>query len=142
MTLAVKKVKSEKYVGVLSTIHNNLSVVEGTKTEAHMFYNACKGGTDAFDALCSNTSCSRMTRRWPMALFYQMVNIAMNNAWILYNGRTPHRQGHITEKSNFLFEIAYSMCRPWAIQKYHRNRYHPKNKEMIQSSFCLTAEET
>ena len=141
MTLAVKKVKAEKYVGVISTIHNKLTVVEGRKTEAHMFYNASKGGTDAFDALCSNTTCSRMTRRWPMAIFYQMINISMNNAWILYSGRTPQGQGHITKKSIFLFEMAYNMCRPWAIEKYHRSKHHPKSREMIHATFSLTPEE-
>ena len=64
MNLVVKKVKSSKYVGILSTLHNNLTVVEGTKTEAHMFYNAGKGGTDAFDQRCAITSCSRKTNRW------------------------------------------------------------------------------
>ena len=61
MTLVVKKVKASKYVGILSTLHNNFTVVVGTKTEAHMFYNAGKGGTDAFDQRCAVTSCSRRT---------------------------------------------------------------------------------
>ena len=32
MSLVVKKVKSSKHVGVLTSIHNNFTVVEGTKT--------------------------------------------------------------------------------------------------------------
>ena len=85
MSLIVKKVRAAKFVGVLSTLHNNLHVVEKTKTEAHMFYNAGKGGTDAFDQRCAVTSCKRKSRRWSMAMFFQTVNIAMNNAFILYN---------------------------------------------------------
>ena len=84
MSLIVKKVRASKFVGILSTLHNNLTVVEKTKTEAHMFYNAGKGGTDAFDQCCAVTSCSRKSRRWTMAMLYQTVNIAMNNAFILY----------------------------------------------------------
>ena len=42
MSLVVKNVRASKYVGILSTLHNNLPVVERTKTEAHMFYNASK----------------------------------------------------------------------------------------------------
>ena len=85
MSLVVKKVRASKYVGILSTLHKNLTVVEKTKTEAHMFYNAGKGGTDAFDQCCAVTSCSRKSRRWTMAMMYQMVNITMNNPYILYN---------------------------------------------------------
>ena len=49
MSLVVKRVKSSKYVGILSMLHNKLTVVENFKTEAHMVYNVAKGGTDAFD---------------------------------------------------------------------------------------------
>ena len=45
MSLVVKKVRAQKYVGILSTIHHELTVVEKTKTQAHMFYNAGKGGS-------------------------------------------------------------------------------------------------
>ena len=54
------KVRSSKYVGVLSIFHNNLTLVEKNKTEAHMFYNVGKRGTDAFDKRCTVTSCSRV----------------------------------------------------------------------------------
>ena len=63
MSLIVKKVRAAKFVGVLSTLHNNLYVLEKTKTVAHMFYNAGKGGTDAFDPRCAVTSCSRKSRQ-------------------------------------------------------------------------------
>ena len=69
MILAVKKVKAEKYVGVISTIHNKLTVVEGRKTEAHMFYNASKGGVDVFDMMCAQTDIGRKTVCWPMYTF-------------------------------------------------------------------------
>merc|ERR1711891_79223 len=85
MSFIVKKVRAQKYVGILSTLPHKLTVVEKAKTQAHMFYNAGKGGTDAFDQRCASTSCRRKTRRWSMAVFYQTINIAMNNAYILYN---------------------------------------------------------
>ena len=98
--MLVKKVRAAKFVGVLSTLHNNLYVVEKTKTEAHMFYNAGKGGTDAFDQRCAVTSCSRKSRRWTMAMFTQTVNIAMNNAFILYNESLVERIKPMTRKLN------------------------------------------
>ena len=142
MSLVLKKVKSSKFVGILSTIHNKLTVVEGSKTEAHMFYNAAKGGTDAFDQRCAITSCSRRTSRWPMAVFFQMVNIAMNNAFILYSERPVEQNKIYKHKADYLHKVAYRMCRPWAIFKYqHTDPRHKLNKEMIDQVFNLTPAE-
>ena len=139
MSLVVKKVRASKYVGILSTLHNNLTVVEKTKTEAHMFYNAGKGGTDAFDQRCAVTSCSRKSRRWTMAMIYQMVNIGMNNAYILYNESNVERNRLYNLKANYLHEAAYRMCRPWAVHKYRTtNHRHRESKTMLDMAFKLS----
>merc|ERR1711895_383645 len=95
-----------------------VGTIRMNKTEAHMFYNAGKGGTDAFDQRCAITSCSRRTNRWPMAMFFQLINIAMNNAFILYSESTHYDPRQYSEKGQFLNEVAYRMCRPWAVLKY------------------------
>ena len=86
-------------------------MVEKTKTEAHMFYNAAKGGTDAFDQRCAVTSCSRKSNRWTMAMFFQIVNIAMNNAFILYNESNIEGHRLYKKKAPYLHEVAYRMER-------------------------------
>ena len=138
MNLVVKKVKSSKYVGILSTLHNNLTVVEGTKTEAHMFYNAGKGGTDAFDQRCAVTSCSRKTNRWPLAMFFQLLNIAMNNAYILYSESEVYDPVRYNEKAQYLNDVAYRMCRPWALEKYSQlDPRQENNKVMLRMAFRI-----
>ena len=138
MNLIIKKVRGSKFVGVLSTIHNKLHVVEKTKTEAHMFYNAGKGGTDAFDQHCAVTSCKRKTRRWSLAMFYQTLNIAMNNAFILYSESLVERDRKYDKKADYLHEIAYRMSRPWAVEKYQRTNFrHAEVKSMIDMVFKL-----
>ena len=85
--LLSKKTKSKKHVTVLTTIHNKFPLVENDKTEVHMFYNVSKGGTDVFDRYCSDTSVSRKTRRWPLCVFYTLINIIMSNSYIVYKNR-------------------------------------------------------
>ena len=112
-----------------------------------MFYNACKGGTDAFDAMCALTSVSRKTRRWPLCMFYTTINIAMNNAWILYKDRPhprpdPNLQKSYNSKFSFLYEVAYRMCRPWGVQRYLEINYrHSDIMRSLHSVFKLTREE-
>ena len=141
MSFILKKVRAQKYVGILSTLHHKLTVVK-TKTQAHMFYNAGKGGTDTFDQRCAVTSCSRKSRRWTMAIFTQTVNIAMNNAFILYNESQVQRHKAFDKKAEYLHEIAYRMSRPWAVQKFQQtNHRHSESRTMIDMVFRLTKEE-
>ena len=76
---------SKKLVTLLSSMHRHPDIHEKGKPEIIMYYNKTKGGVDTFDQICSNNSCSRMTKRWPMAIFYGLVNVAGVNASTLYH---------------------------------------------------------
>ena len=141
ITLVVKKVKSSKYVGLVTTMHNEFTVVEGTKTEAHMFYNAGKGGTDAFDQRCAVTSCSRRSQRWPMTMFFQLINIAMNNAYILFSAHPMYNHRQYSEKAVYLKDVAYNMCRPFALMRHRQLRArHEYIKVMLRMAFRIPEE--
>jgi hypothetical protein len=48
------------------------------------FYNLTKGCVDVVDKMCSAFSRARNTRRWPMGIFYSILNVAGMNAVILF----------------------------------------------------------
>ncbi|XP_049808981.1 uncharacterized protein LOC126252156 [Schistocerca nitens] len=50
------------------------------------FYNNTKGGVDALDEKCTVYSTSRRTRRWPLAIFFTLMNISLVNAYVIYRG--------------------------------------------------------
>ena len=54
INVVFKRTKPKKVLGIITTIHNVFSNVEDKKTEAHMFYNASKGGVDTFDHMCAH----------------------------------------------------------------------------------------
>ena len=58
---------------------------ETKKPENIHFYHSTKGGVDTVDQLCGNYSVSRRTRRWPLCIFFQVLNIAGVNGHIVYN---------------------------------------------------------
>ncbi|XP_068250789.1 uncharacterized protein [Palaemon carinicauda] len=84
LTLQCQQISRTKKVMLLSSLHHDPSEVEKRKTDIQMFYNATKGGVDTFDQMCSTSSCIRKSRRWPMTLFYGILNIIMVNSYILY----------------------------------------------------------
>ena len=57
--------KAKKYVAIMTTEHNAFSYVEKKKTEAHVWYNAAKGGVDTFNQICAASNTSRKINRWP-----------------------------------------------------------------------------
>ena len=80
--------KPKKAVMLLSTIHSDASIDETTrdkqKPSVVTFYNETKGGVDTADEKCAATSCSRRTNRWPMSLFYFLVNKVCLNSFVIY----------------------------------------------------------
>ena len=45
-----------------------------------MHYNAIKSGADILDKLVRKCTCTRLTRRWPLKLFLNLIDVACVNA--------------------------------------------------------------
>lgn len=105
--------KKNKAVVLLSTVHTDDSVDENTKKpEIILCYNHTKGGVDTFDQLCHSTSVSRKTRRWPLRIFYGMLDAAGVNSFVIYkcNSSGNMNTGNIIPKrSKFLKELATAL---------------------------------
>ncbi|XP_064096647.1 piggyBac transposable element-derived protein 4-like [Macrobrachium nipponense] len=91
VTLLCQRVKSTKRIQILSTVHHSPTVIENQKSQIHMFYNATKGGVDIFDQICSALTCSRKTRRWPLCVFYAIINIVVNNSFFIHQNLSGNK---------------------------------------------------
>ena len=79
--------KSKKTVCLLSSMHRSPDVDQTTvkkKPEIVLFYNKNKVGVDCFDQMARLYTTRSATRRWPMSMWGNMLDIAAINAWILY----------------------------------------------------------
>lgn len=90
---------NKKNVLVISSMHHDDTIDEETgtkkKPEIITYYNKTKVGVDMVDKMCSLYNVSRNTRRWSMAVFFSMLNVAAINAQIIYLGNgndTPPRR--------------------------------------------------
>ncbi|XP_058983469.1 piggyBac transposable element-derived protein 4-like [Musca domestica] len=85
LTLLSYKPKPSKMVYLLSSCNEKGTIDDKTgKPDIILYYNETKGGVDTFDQMCSLMSCSRKTNRWPMAVFYGMLNAAFINSYVIY----------------------------------------------------------
>ena len=119
VSLTYKKTHKTKSVRVISDMHNSVTKVEETKSEPNMFYNGAKSGVDGFDKMCASTSTSRKTSRWPQCLLYGLINIVMNNAFIIHKANS---EGSTPSKMDFFMTIAWELARPQALHRYQNTR--------------------
>lgn len=78
--------KKNKTVVLMSSYHTSSSAVSNEtdkKPEIIEFYNKTKSGVDVVDKLCATYNTARATRRWPMVIFYHILNVAGVNSRII-----------------------------------------------------------
>jgi hypothetical protein len=86
------KAKSNKIVLITSTMHNDkaidINTGEKLKPEMITFYNSTKSGVDTMDWMTENYSVARHSARWPLIVFYSLLNIGGLNSMIVYQENT------------------------------------------------------
>ncbi|XP_022200150.2 piggyBac transposable element-derived protein 4-like [Nilaparvata lugens] len=105
--------KKNKAVILLSTMHSDQRIDpesgESRKPEIVSFYNKTKVGVDSVDQMCCKYDVSRNTKRWPMVLFYDLVNISAINASRIY--MFNNAQDKMTRRK-FLESLAWELIHP------------------------------
>lgn len=104
-TLTVYKSKPTKKVLLLSTKHNSVNIEKDNKKlpETIIFYNKTKFGVYMTDQMARKYIYVKSgSRRWPLQVFFNILDLAAINAWVLYNETT----GENISRKNFLFQLA------------------------------------
>lgn len=126
MTLVSYVPKKNKNVLAISSMHFDDSIDPKTgdecKPEIITWYNATKAGVDVVDEMCATYSTSRRTRRWPMALFYRLLDIAGINAQVIYEANNGPRK---VVRRLFLRDLGIALVRP-QIKKRASNMHIPR----------------
>lgn len=101
-----------KNVILMSTMHHSGQIDESTKElkkpEIITFYNSTKAAVDVVDGMCVHFNVSRNSRRWPLTVFYQLLNIGGINANIIFKANNQidtERRHFIKELGNFFYYL-------------------------------------
>ena len=127
--LPVIMLSSSHFEGVVSTD-------EAKKPEMILDYNKQKGGVDMFDENVEEFSCCRKTVRWPLLFFYNLLDTATNNAYILLK-----KSGTYTcSKKVFLKNLTFDLAQPAVDTRLKLARQKESVKTAaIQMGFSLTS---
>ena len=107
--------KKNKAVVLLSTMHDKKEFDHGSgKPVMITDYNKTKGAVDRVDQLCHNYSVQRRTKRWPLAYFYDCLNIAGINGQVVFMAKFPNWEiKHPHRRRIFLENLGFQLIRPW-----------------------------
>lgn len=99
--------KKNKTVLLLSTLHDDGKIDEESgKPEIIMCYNNTKSGVDVLDKLCASYNCARATNRWPMVVFYSLLNIGAYNSLVVFGANNPNSS---IKRRDFLKQLAFEL---------------------------------
>ncbi|XP_066969991.1 piggyBac transposable element-derived protein 4-like [Macrobrachium rosenbergii] len=129
--------KKTKFVQLMSTMHYQPVIEANGKPEVVICYNKTKGGVDAFDQMCARYSCSRKTKRWPLCVFYGMLNAAIINAWIIYNRMQKDRGQPEMERRIFMMKLAEDLIFPWAKDRMSFQGMHRSSQMTIKDVYSI-----
>jgi hypothetical protein len=134
--------KKGKVVTLLSTMHNapDISDEDHKKPVAILNYNMCKGGVDSVDQLAHRFTARRKSRRWPLTLFGNLLDLAAINAMIIFKMRniswsTMLSNGH--RRTTFLRELAMELikiCIDHRVSEHPSGALQPGPRQAIEST--------
>ncbi|XP_035231305.1 uncharacterized protein LOC118203159 [Stegodyphus dumicola] len=123
MTLLSYVPKRYRNVILISSLHDDVAIDKDTKEqkkpEIITFYNRTKGGVDTVDKLCASYNVARNTRRWPLVVFFSMLNIAAINSYIIHstnNSEKLLRRQYLRKLANALMKENFERRSPTPLQ--------------------------
>ncbi len=85
--------KKNKNVLLMSTKHTAAAEVCESRRDRKLTiildYNCNKGGVDNLDKVIGTYSCRRMMARWPLVVFYNMIDVSSYNAFVIWRETHP-----------------------------------------------------
>lgn len=128
-TLASYMPKKNKTVLVVSTMHHDKAIDSETeekqKPEIVTFYNRTKCAVDLLDQMCSAYDVARNSRRWPLTIFFDLLNIAGLNSLILY---AANHDNNKPVRRSFLRSLALDLMKPFISERITKQSVPPEIK--------------
>ncbi|CAH2009351.1 unnamed protein product [Acanthoscelides obtectus] len=99
----------------MSTLHHDKAISDRAdkKPQVILDYNATKGAVDTLDQLIGTYTCKKKTNRWPMVIFYNMIDTSAYNAFVLWTSINPNwNENKLTKRRLYLEELGKALVTP------------------------------
>nr|XP_033488734.1 piggyBac transposable element-derived protein 4-like [Epinephelus lanceolatus] len=107
--------KRSRNVLLMSTLHKDAAVSNREDKKPHIIldYNKNKGGVDNLDKVTAVYSCKRMTARWPLVVFHNILDVTAYNSFVLWTEINPAwHPGKSQKRRLFLEALGRELVEP------------------------------
>lgn len=114
--------KKNKKVVLMSTLHKDSDIGdrEDRKPVIILDYNLNKGGVDNLDKVIGTYSCRRMTARWSLVIFHNIIDVSSYNAFVIWREINPTWISHKKNKRRvFLEHQGKALVTPFIERRKH-----------------------
>ncbi|XP_061089207.1 piggyBac transposable element-derived protein 4-like [Conger conger] len=114
--------KRNRSVVHLSTLHTDADVrgCEDRKPAIVIDYNHNKGGVDNLEKVTRTYSCKKATARWPLAIFYNIIDVTAHDAFVIWNEVNPTwMAGGQNKRRVFLEQLGRALVTPRIQRRTH-----------------------
>ncbi len=130
LTLVPYIPKKGKVVVMFSSMHHDRAIYSATgdarKSEVITFYNSTKGAIDTVNEMCGSYSISRKSNRWPLTLFYALVNVNGINAQIILQANLKITEKRRVFLKKHAIELMEEHMRHRLLSRLYRRYYHKR----------------
>ncbi|XP_038551150.1 piggyBac transposable element-derived protein 4-like [Micropterus salmoides] len=96
-----------------SASYSGLSERSDRKPNLVLKYNSTKGGVDNLDKVIATYSCRRMTSRWPVVIFHNILDVSAYNAYVIWRETNPAwLSGNRNKRRLFLEQLGKALVTP------------------------------
>lgn len=108
-TLTIYKTKSRKKVILLSLKHKGVKIDNNSQqiSKTTAYYNKTKCGVNVTNQMARKYSVKSKSYRWPVQVFFNILDLAGINAWIFYKEIT----GEKISRQHFLLQLSEELAK-------------------------------
>ena len=102
-----------------------VNVDEQKKPHMIMYYNKYKTGVDKMDQTVSRYTLHRRTQRWPLAMFFNILDVGALAAYLIYWENNNKLKKKINQRRIFLHQLSEELAKPFI-------EYRSSNKKIMR----------
>lgn len=129
--------KKNRNVLLLSTMHHDDQIDpssgDNNKPEIITYYNKTKGGVDVVDQKRKQYSVKRVCNRWPLAIFFTLMDIATINSHIIYHMNT----NAVVSRRSFIKQLAKDLVENQLRTRMENPALRPDLRSLIKMELSI-----
>lgn len=90
--------------------------------------------------MCSNICTDRKTKRWPLCIFYNMLNLSIINSYVIYLYNNVRNRTSKLNRRDFAMKIGDQLVEPWLKQRLQIVTLRRNIKNMIQDILGIVSD--